>query len=503
MLREILYAFTGLALLAYAADIFYNAGDDPNEPVRIRSRFPLIGHVLGLMSQGPTYYRKTSNSTEAEIYTLGCFNFKVYISASSRLLPFIQKQSRALSFRPFLQLVARKYGDASPATYEIFGGSLPDDLSQSVKMSLAPGRHLDELSLRMGKRVLIDIDELLSAKAAVPLLSWARHAVVQATSCAVYGEKHPFLDQEIENSYWKWMTYLTAHLVGWLDVTKKGYAAREKVFQSYIRYCKKLPQESSHLMKEHQRVLGEAGVSSTDKAKQAAIFTIASFSNSAPTLYWTLWELFSRQEILDEVREELTKHAVIKSEDGGFVLDVAALKSQCPLLLSVFQETQRTRHVNPSFRKVLTDTLLDDKYLLKEGNYLQVPGNVIHNETGIWGPTALQFDPYRFMPKKGGERDVSTASGFVPWGAAPYLCPARQFAATEILIIAALLATRADISPMNGPWDESPAVNHADLATLSPPTKDVGMRVRVREEWAGEWTVQMGESRSRVPLASG
>ncbi|KAK1480381.1 hypothetical protein CTAM01_14428 [Colletotrichum tamarilloi] len=523
MLREILYAFTGLALLAYAADFYYNAGDDPNEPVRIRSRFPLIGHVLGLMNQGPTYYRKTSNSTEAEIYTLGCFNFKVYISASSRLLPFIQKQSRALSFRPFLQLVARKYGDASPATYEIFGGSLPDDLSQSVKMSLAPGRHLDELSLRMGKRVLIDIDELLSAKAAVPLLSWARHAVVQATSCAVYGEKHPFLDQDIENSYWyfppslivsntismlticlrKWMTYLTAHLVGWLDVTKKGYAAREKVFQSYIRYCKTLPQESSHLMKEHQRVLGEAGVSSTDKAKQAAIFTIASFSNSAPTLYWTLWELFSRQEILEQVRAELTEHAVVESEDRDFVLDVAALKSQCPLLLSVFQETQRTRHVNPSFRKVLTDTLLDDKYLLKEGNYLQVPGNVIHNETGIWGPTALQFDPYRFIPKKGGERDVSTASGFVPWGAAPYLCPARQFAATEILIIAALLAMRADLSPMNGSWDKNPAVNYADLATLSPPIKDVVMRVRVREGWAGKWTVQMGESRSRVPLASG
>lgn len=503
MLRELLYGISGLILLAYAADLYYNAGDDPKEPTRIRSRVPLIGHVLGLMSQGPTYYRKTSNSTKAEIYTLGCFNFKVYISASSRLLPFIQKQSRVLSFRPFLQLVARKYGDASDAAYEIFGGSLPDDLSQSVKMSLAPGRHLDELSLRMGKRVLIDIDSLLGSDSKVSLLSWARHAVVQATSCAVYGEEHPFLDPEIESSYWKWMTYLTAHLVGWLDVTKKGYAARAKVFQSYIKYCKNLPEESSHLMKEHQRVLGEAGISSTDKAKQAAIFTIASFSNSAPTLYWTLWELFSRPEILAEVRNELTQHAVAKLDSANFVLDVAALKSQCPLLLSVFQETQRTRHVNPSFRKVLADTILDDKYLLKEGNYLQVPGNVIHSEPGIWGPTALQFDPYRFMPKKGGERDASTASGFVPWGAAPYLCPARQFAATEILIIAALLAMRADLKPVGGAWEKNPALNHADLATLSPPIKDVDMLVSVRGEWAGKWTVRMGESRSRVPLASG
>lgn len=132
------------------------------------------------------------------------FNFKVYISASSRLLPIIQKQSKALSFRPFLQLVARKYGDATDETYEIFGGQLPDDLSHSVKMSLAPGPHLDDLSLRMGRRVLVDIDSLLGTTGGrqVHLLKWSRHAVVQATSCGVYGQVHPFLDDEIESAYW-------------------------------------------------------------------------------------------------------------------------------------------------------------------------------------------------------------------------------------------------------------------------------------------------------------
>ena len=373
----------------------------------------------------------------------------------------------------------------------------------------------------MGQRVLIDIHSLLDAEGGrqVHLLKWARHAVVQATSCGVYGTAHPFLDPEIENAYWqvpippswgtltmprKWMTYLTAHLVGWLDITGKGYALREKVFKAYIKYCKVLPNNGSHLMREHQRVLGDAGVSDTDKAKQAAIFTIASFSNSAPTLYWTLWELFSRPEILTEVRDELETHAVSGSKETGFVLDVAALKSKCPLLLSVFQETQRTRHVNPSFRKVMTDILLDEKYLLKAGNYLQVPGNVIHSETGIWGQTASEFDPYRFVPKKGLDKEMSSASGFVPWGAAPYLCPARQFAATEILIVAALLAMRADLRPVvGGVWEKAPALNFSDLSTLSPPKKDVEMDVSPREEWAGKWGLKMGEGRSRIPLASG
>lgn len=402
--------------------------------------------------------------------------------------------------------MARKHGDATDETYKIFGGTLADDLSHSVKMSLAPGPHLDELNLRMGKRVLVDIDALLNADTdrgqQTYLLEWARHAVIQASSCAVYGEKHPFLDPEVEKAYWKWQTYLTAHLTG-MDILGKGYALREKVFKAYIKYCTAFPDDGSHLAREHQRVLREAGISDLDNAKQASIFTIAAFSNSAPTLYWTIWEMFSRPELLTEVRQELQAQAVSGSKELGFVLDVAAVKSKCPLLLSIFQETQRTRHVNPSFRKVMTDTLLDNKYLLKAGEYLQMPGNVIHTNPGIWGRTASEFDPYRFIPKRGLERDAPPTGPFVAWGAPPYLCPARQFATTEILIVAALLAIRADLRPANGVWEKAPALNFSDLSTLSNPKKDVQMDLSVRGEWAGKWTLKMGESNSRLFLASG
>lgn len=311
-----------------------------------------------------------------------------------------------------------------------------------------------------------------------------------------------------------WIPYLTSHLVGWLDVTGRGYALRRRVFDAHIAYCQDLPADASHLMREHQRTLTEAGVPAVDRAKQAAIFTIASFSNSAPTLYWTLWELFSRPDVLARVRGEIEAHAlVVAPADSGsdsvdksgketaYVLDAAALKSRCPVLLSVLQETQRTRHVNPSFRRVMADTLLDGRYLLRKGAYLQVPGNVIHGEPGLWGDGAAEFDPYRFVPDK--QRPDAPTSGFVPWGAAPYLCPARQFAATEILIVAALLAVRFDMRPASGRWDKAPALSIADLATLSPPKHDVEMEISVREAWAGAWSLKMGESKSRISLASG
>ncbi|KAL9040691.1 MAG: hypothetical protein Q9214_004384 [Letrouitia sp. 1 TL-2023] len=200
MIRNLVYVVVGLVLLAYVVDFLFSLLDDPREPPRLRPKVPLIGHLLGIMQNGPT------NRTDAEIYTLGIFNFKFYVSASSRLLPFIQKQSKALAFRPFLQIVARKHGDVSNEAYEIFGGTLVDDLSHSVTRSLMPGPSLDDLNLKMGRRALLEVDALLDPNRyqgqQVYLLEWVRHAVVQATSCAVYGEKHPFLEPEVEKAYW-------------------------------------------------------------------------------------------------------------------------------------------------------------------------------------------------------------------------------------------------------------------------------------------------------------
>ncbi len=149
--------------------------------------------------------------------------------------------------------------------------------------------------------------------------------------------------------------------------------------------------------------------------------------------------LFSRQEILAEVREEIEAQAVIGSKEHGFVLDVAALKTRCYLLLSVYEETQRTRHAHANIRAVLSDAVLDGRYLLKAGSYLQMPGQPIHASTEVWGHSASEFDPYRFVQKRGIARGAIPTGGFLAWGAPPHLCPARQFATTEILIAVALL----------------------------------------------------------------
>lgn len=297
-----------------------------------------------------------------------------------------------------------------------------------------------------------------------------------------------------------WQDYISLHLVG-LDIFGTGLAAREKVFEAFRKYFTgELPEDAALVIKQRLRIQREAGVPERDVPQLESGFPVAVFSNSAPTCYWTIWELFSRDDLLNEVRREVEAQAVIGSAEEGFELDVAAIKHRCPLLLSVYQETQRMRHIHANIRRVMDDTLLDGKYLLKKGNFLQMPGNPIHTDENIWGASATTFDPYRFAGKKGNSGVPSSA--FLAWGAPPHLCPARQFASTEILIIVALLAVRADLRPVNGSW-VSPALKKADVVTLLNPVADVEMEAVVREQWVGRWSLKMSESTSRISLASG
>lgn len=56
MLREIAYALLGVIVLAYGAEFVMALFDDPREPPRVKTRIPLIGHIIGMIREGKMYY---------------------------------------------------------------------------------------------------------------------------------------------------------------------------------------------------------------------------------------------------------------------------------------------------------------------------------------------------------------------------------------------------------------------------------------------------------------
>jgi len=291
-------------------------------------------------------------------------------------------------------------------------------------------------------------------------------------------------------------------MVGW-DPLRKGYKAQAKVFKAFREYLRDIPEDASALVRERQNIFRKQGICEKDISQMQSTLSDAAFPNTVPTMFWTVFEIFSRPELLRALREEVMSNAVRKSNDGSsFELEVTAIKTQCPILLSTYQETQRIRHSQVAWRAITEDTILDGKYLLKKGNFLHMPTKPVHLAPKTWGSDVNSFNPYRFLA--GSSKTKIPPSSFLPWGSPPHMCPARQFASTEILIITALIVARVDLTPIseNG-WEQNPALRSMELPTLPRPRDDIRVKITQREEVAGEWKVVVGESKTRVSLTSG
>ena len=284
---------------------------------------------------------------------------------------------------------------------------------------------------------------------------------------------------------------------------RKALRARQDLVNSFQTYLSSDYQDAAEVIKERIRVMSEYSVPLEDIARMQVSFNVALLANTAPSIFWTLFNVFSRPDLLQDLRVELEQFAVSRDEENRQVeLDIVAIKTKCPRLLAVFEETQRTLTIHANIRKVLEDTKLGP-YLLQRGNYVQIPNAPIHNDSEIWGPDSHDFNPRHFAKNDGTALSSSLPSNsFLAWGMAPHLCPARQFASTEILVFAALLFLRIEMEPVGGNW-KRPEPKVGDLVTVLAPKTDVEVEIRQREGWGGTWVLKMGESTSKVPLTSG
>ena len=208
--------------------------------------------------------------------------------------------------------------------------------------------------------------------------------------------------------------------------------------------------------------------------------------------FWTLFYLFSRPEDLARVRAELRQIMTTRfSPERKHVarLNVSLIKAHCPFLLAFVQEVLRLRTVGPAVRRVMCDTQVG-QYRLRAGAAVLVPAIVFHTDPTIWGPDSASFQPDRF------NRDVRgpPPAAFRWFGGGQSLCPGRHLATTGILAMAAMMAMRYDLVPVEGVWRE-PSIGKAGLIGTAPrPDWDVEVEVHEREQYRDcEWEFELRE----------
>lgn len=289
-------------------------------------------------------------------------------------------------------------------------------------------------------------------------------------------------------------------------IARTAVRTRTIVEKAFIKYYKNGGlDQASVLAKARAAPPSTYGLSIEESARLEVPLLFAVLSSSVPAAFWTLSQIHAKRDLLSELRGEISSVISIDDNEGPpskrFTVSIERLKTQCPLLSSVYQEILRTRTFQSTIRMVLEDTLIDGKYLLKKNSMVLVPNNVIHASPTAWGPTALASDFYRFMPEKA-PSVKHTRHAFRSFGGAPNLCPGRHFATTEILATLGTLLMRYDISPRKGEW-RLPDSELAVFAAISPPKWDVEVELKPRQGWQGKWVFEVGDPTVKPALVCG
>ncbi|KAF7928884.1 uncharacterized protein EAE97_009726 [Botrytis byssoidea] len=313
------------------------------------------------------------------------------------------------------------------------------------------------------------------------LWAWVQHEITVATTESVYGPENPYRDSKVETGFWDFADdNVTLLLTKFLPnfVASKAIKGRAIVVGAMSRYFTNGAQKNGSSLVKARYLSLSTEMSHDDLAKFECVNGIAIMTNTVPTAFWTVFQIFSDPELLEEVREQVREiTTTTQSLETGILeskINLRRLKD-APILFSAQQETLRFRATGTQPRMVMEDMIVgDNEYLLRKDSMVIIANRALHYDKKTWGETADSFRANRFCGKVPGH-------AFRGFGGGLNLCPGRGFAMVEVAALMAMLAMRFDLVPVGGSWSEpGQELNNMSLR-VAPPRRKVMVSIVPRE----------------------
>jgi cytochrome P450 len=438
-----------------------------------------------------------------------------YIVTSPTLAAIVQRSSKTTSFYSVILEVTKRLVAFDKPTMDIIWqnvnreegdeGIMPEshDMIASV---LGPGPTLNNMSQVQLEIFSETIAQLIpEGEAVVELHAWVREQFVMSNAKAIYGPENLFaMHPELVKDFWDFEEGMIPLLVDfWPAITaRKPHRAREKILDALTEFVEKgRYKKASTLIQQRVSINLKHGLTPKMAGHGELIMLFAIVGNAVPTTFWLLANLFSRPELLAEVRQEIGK-AVVTTESGGGeeemrTIHVEKLKSVAPVLLSCYRETLRMVANLSSVRWVLSDTMIADRYLLKKDSIVQIASGVIHADEDIWGSDVAEFNPRRFITTTpevsfSGPTTEKSATAPLPknvpsaafraFGGGSVICPGRHFAQSEIVGFAAAVLMGFDFEKPGGGTFELPERDNSKIPfAVMKPTRECKVAISRRK----------------------
>ncbi|KAI1204770.1 cytochrome P450 [Annulohypoxylon truncatum] len=471
---------------------------NPKEPPVLVEGIPFISPAIGMMVE-----KQNMQEYRHSVYTLRLPGKRLYVINSLSLYQIVQHNTDIISWDPVKahiadKIMGRRVSTIGLSVVQDFGcpaeGGTVWGLRKTIYPLIFPGRPaLDELN-RTAFHIMAAGVEDLAAKGCttIALYAWLSHQIFVASLGAVYGRNNPLIKPENESAWGvfeKGIFLLMADVLPQISA-RKAIRARETLVKELEEYLRRGgQQEASSFAQATLNHFAQHGLDYSDLARGELGNIAGIVTSTMRSVFWLFYHVASDPRLLGLCRSEVAQLA--RNDSKPEEIDLAHVSTNCPVLLAAWQEVQRI-HADPVFsRVVMQDFLLDGRYLLKKGSSVLIPAGVIHQDSGIWGSTSLDFDHERFLV----DGRMKQYSGAVQtFGAGAGMCPGRHFVSVEILQLVAMLIMRLDIQPVGGGKWTMPSKQLMLNVAFPTPSPDVEVEVLPRTGPVWQFTFTKNQS---------
>jgi cytochrome P450 len=283
----------------------------------------------------------------------------------------------------------------------------------------------------------------------------------------------------------------------------------------------------SSFMKARLELFRKEGASIRVRAALDLGFLWAMNANSAPLVFWMLYEINRDPVLLEQIRDEIVPYMDVVQPKNDFGLavwmapelrhvDIDGLMEKCPLLKASYLETLRLYTGSYAIKWMKEDAVLGKHSNAEGGGYLLKKGTFAHasHELHQLDPVAYP-DPHEWQPSRHikestdekGNRTLTAEIGTLrpfgmysmlrrassPWhladamtGGGSHMCKGRAFAARELIVFTAAILSMYDVQPVAGQkWGNRKSVKATSTKHPAKPVKAWIRRREVRQEKTG------------------
>lgn len=158
-------------------------------------------------------------------------------------------------------------------------------------------------------------------------------------------------------------------------------------------------------------------------------------ANANPFIFWMIWRIYSDEDLLARIREEIAPFIVPEEPMVGFggvvgietaarieKIDVDGLMNKCPYLKASYVESMRLDVSSWSFKSVREDTVISDrsdenaqKILLPAGTYAHGAFELHHTDPGAYEDPMVWRPERHLKQQAGGKQPVADMGNVRPY----------------------------------------------------------------------------------------